>query len=166
MAKVMSYAPSDTPRTIMDIATLTDQENRLVFASFDDVTALELGLELVDLAREGNLPVVINIRTPNRTLFHAAMPGSGPLNDHWASRKSATTLLFHSASLLVGAKMREKGEGLDRHGLSEAEYATAGGSFPIRVKGVGVVAAVTVSGLPQIEDHALVVRAIEAMLGA
>jgi uncharacterized protein (UPF0303 family) len=34
----------------------------------------------------------------------------------------------------------------------------------VRVRNVGVVAVVTVSGLPQAEDHALVVEAIEAHL--
>ena len=116
------------------------------------------------MARTGKLPVVIDIRTPGRTLFHAAMPGATPLNDLWAQRKSATTLLFHHASLLVGMRMRDKGEGLERHGLTDLTHAIAGGSFPIRVQGVGVVAAVTVSGLPQVEDHALVVRALSALL--
>lgn len=148
----------------MDIATLEDQERRLVFAQFSEVAALDLGLGLVDLARSDKLPVVIDIRTPDRTLFHAAMPGATALNDHWARRKSNATLLWHAASLLIGARMREKGETLATNGLSEADYAVHGGSFPVRVRGAGVVAAVTVSGLPQIEDHALVVRALEALL--
>jgi uncharacterized protein (UPF0303 family) len=35
---------------------------------------------------------------------------------------------------------------------------------PIRVTGVGIVACATVSGLPQAEDHALVVAAMQAIL--
>jgi uncharacterized protein (UPF0303 family) len=34
---------------------------------------------------------------------------------------------------------------------------------PIRVTGAGVVAVVTVSGLPQVEDHKLVVRGLKAL---
>jgi uncharacterized protein (UPF0303 family) len=148
----------------MDISALEEQERQLVFARFDEVTALDLGLELVDLARTANLPVVIDIRTVNRTLFHAAMPGATPLNDAWARRKSNSTLMWQAASLLIGMRMHEKGDGFATHGVSEADYAMAGGSFPIRVQGVGVVAAVTVSGLPQLDDHALVVRAITTLL--
>ena len=84
----------------------------------------------------------------------------------WAMRKSATALLFQQSSLRVGTRLRDKGDSVERQGLSEATHATAGGSFPIRVRGVGVVAAVTVSGLPQLDDHALVVRALEALLAS
>ena len=70
----------------------------------------------MDLAQ--GLGVVINIRTPDRTLFHAALPGSAPLNDRWVRRKSNTALHFHLASLHVGRNMAAKGETLAMHGLS------------------------------------------------
>ncbi len=148
----------------MDLATLQDQAARLTLPRFTEDTALKLGLLIVEMARGENLPVVINIRTPDRCLFHAAMPGSTGLNDRWAQRKSATALLFHDASLRVGLQHRAKGESLAHHGLSETEFADHGGAVPIRVRGVGVVAVVTVSGLPEVEDHALVVRGLEALL--
>jgi uncharacterized protein (UPF0303 family) len=133
----------------------------LELASFDEAAAWQLGVILADLGK--GLPVVIDIRTADRTLFHAGLPGSAPLNDLWARRKSNTALMFQLPSLLVGARNREKGEHLDRHGLSGADFADNGGAVPIRVKGVGVVAVVTVSGLPQVEDHRLVVRGIKAL---
>ncbi|MDZ4138226.1 MAG: heme-degrading domain-containing protein [Erythrobacter sp.] len=148
----------------MDIASLSAQEDHLIFSQFNEDTALELGLALVGLARANAHPVVIDIRTADRTLFHAAMPGSAPFNDIWARRKSNVTLAFQTASLLVGTRMREKGEDLAKHGFAGADYAIQGGSFPIRVQGVGVIAAVTVSGLSQAEDHAMVVQALESLL--
>ena len=148
----------------MDIPTLEEQERQLVFARFDEVTALELGLELMDLARSGEMPIVIDIRTSNRTLFHVALPGATALNDSWARRKSNSTLMWQASSLLIGMRLHDKGESLAQQGLAEADFALAGGSFPIRVKGVGVVAAVTVSGLPQRDDHALVVRALTTLV--
>ena len=148
----------------MEIEELEAEWAELVLQGFDEGTALKLGRILVDLAVAGNLPVVIDIRTPDRTLFHAAMPGSAPLNDLWARRKSATALKFHEASLLVGARNRERGATLERHGLDLLEYADHGGAVPVRVAGVGVVAAATVSGLPQVDDHRLVVRGLRLLM--
>jgi uncharacterized protein (UPF0303 family) len=148
----------------VDIKELEAEAAELVLPAFDEATALTLGQHLVDLARAEGLPVVIDIRTADRTLFHAGLPGSAPLNDLWARRKSNTALKFHEASLLVGTRHREKGETLAKHGLDLADHADHGGAVPIRVRGVGVVAVATVSGLPQVEDHRLVVRAIRAQL--
>ncbi len=148
----------------MDIETLEHEERRLVLPRFSEADALTLGEILLRLARAESHPVVIDIRTADRTLFHAALPGSAPLNDLWARRKSNTALLFQTASLLVGTRNRAKNETLARHGLDSADHADNGGAVPIRVTGVGVVAVVTVSGLPQVEDHKLVVRGIEALL--
>lgn len=150
----------------MDEAELQEQEARLIFGRFDEDTALQLGIALVELAWAGALPVVIDIRTPNRTLFHAALPGSSPDNDAWARRKSATALHFHKSSLRVGVELRAKDRSLPSQGLSLAEYAEHGGAVPVRVAGVGVVAVATVSGLPQREDHALVVQAMDQLLAA
>jgi uncharacterized protein (UPF0303 family) len=148
----------------MDVATLEAEAQALILPQFTETTALELGMLLVRLARADGLPVVINIRTPDRTLFHAALPGSTPLNDLWARRKSNTALLFQLPSFLVGARNRAKGETLARHGLDPADHADNGGAVPIRVETAGVVAVVTISGLPQAEDHALVVRAIRQIM--
>lgn len=150
----------------MDLSTLDEEARRLVFAQFSEETALDLGLTLVGLATERALPVVIDIRTPDRTLFHAAMPGSAPLNDLWARRKSATALVAHKASMAVGLKHRERGTTVARDGLDPLHHADSGGAVPIRVAGVGVVAVATVSGLTQEDDHRLVVEAIETALAS
>lgn len=143
------------------IEQLEAEYARLTFPRFAEAEALALGAVLVKLA-EG-LPVVINIRTPNRVLFHAALPGSAPLNDLWALRKSNVALLYQLPSFLVGQRHLTKGS-LTISGLDGADYADHGGAVPIKVAGVGVVACATVSGLPQAEDHALVVRGFEAFL--
>ncbi|MFN4193482.1 MAG: heme-degrading domain-containing protein [Tabrizicola sp.] len=148
----------------MDQTELQAEHATLSLPAFDELSALRLGQILVDLALAEGLPVVIDIRTPDRTLFHAALPGSAPLNDIWARRKSNTALIFQLPSLLVGRRNAANSETLARHGLSAEDHADAGGAVPIRVDGVGVVAVATVSGLPQVEDHRLVVRGIRALI--
>ncbi|MGC4409568.1 heme-degrading domain-containing protein [Allorhizobium sp. NPDC080224] len=148
------------------IETIERQESLLVFKSFDENVALDIGQRLVDLALSQKAPVVIDIRTSDRTLFHAALPGASPDNDHWARRKSNVTLRMHKASLRVGELNRARGRSVSADiGLDPMDYADHGGSFPVRVEGTGVVAAITVSGLKSEEDHAMIVTVLEAYLG-
>lgn len=66
----------------------------------------------------------------------------------------------------MGARFRAKGTTFEESSrLDPDTYAAHGGSFPIIVEGVGVVGAVTVSGLPQLQDHRFVVEALEEFLG-
>ena len=148
----------------MDSAEIEAEAQTLVLDSFDETVALRLGHILVDFALAEDLPVVIDIRTADRTLFHVGLPGSSPLNDLWARRKSNTALMFQLPSLLVGLRNAAKGQTLDRNGLRPEDYADNGGAVPLRVRDAGVVAVATVSGLAQVEDHRLVVRGLRALL--
>jgi uncharacterized protein (UPF0303 family) len=147
------------------IAELAAQEQRLQFGRFDNDDAWTLGCLLVDLAKTRELPVTIDIRRHGQQLFHAARPGTMPDNDRWIERKVRVVERFNASSFLVGRRFAARGEALDQEfGVNPADYAAHGGSFPVRVRDVGVVGTVTVSGLPQAEDHALVVEAIELFL--
>jgi uncharacterized protein (UPF0303 family) len=46
-----------------------------------------------------------------------------------------------------------------------ADYAAHGGGFPIVLRGTGLIGTVVASGLPQREDHAMVVAALAEALG-
>lgn len=146
----------------MNIQSLEAEANRLVLPRFTETQALRLGAILVELA--AGLGVVINIRNAHRTFFHAALPGSQANNDNWARRKSNTALVMGRASMLVGLRNAERKRSLASEGLSEADHADHGGAVPVRVTGVGMVAVATVSGLPQEDDHRLVIKGLEALL--
>jgi uncharacterized protein (UPF0303 family) len=147
------------------IAIIRKQEALAQFQGFAEETAFDLGSALFSIARGKRSPVVVNIRNSDRTLFHAAMPGATPDNDVWVRRKSNVVLRFHQSSLLYGQLMAEKGRTIgEQWGLDPLDYAGHGGSFPIRVKKTGVVAAITVSGLPQLDDHRMVVEALGQFL--
>jgi uncharacterized protein (UPF0303 family) len=49
--------------------------------------------------------------------------------------------------------------------LATRDHASHGGSFPIQLTGGACVGVVTVSGLPQREDHALVVEVLAGVCG-
>lgn len=156
----------DKPTGAELIALLEEQERRLVFTRFDNTDAWRLGGLLVRLATERALPVAIDIRRGAQQLFHAALPGSTADNDAWIVRKVRVVERFAASSYLVGRRLADQGRQLDAgHGVDPADYAPHGGAFPIRIRDVGVVGVVTVSGLPQADDHALVVEAVTAHLG-
>ena len=148
-----------------DLARIALQEERLQFASFDEEAAWRLGSRLRSLASERGLGAVIDIRRPAQQLFYAAMPGTTPDNPEWVRRKSNDVLRFHRSSYAMGLELEQKQSTLhDRYGLPLTDYAAHGGSFPLRVRNTGVIGAITVSGLPQREDHNLVIEALCAEL--
>ncbi|AQU68574.1 heme-degrading domain-containing protein [Streptomyces niveus] len=154
-------------RPFPTVAELEAQEARLVLPHFTYDDAWALGSLLVELSREREAPVAIDIRRGAQQLFHCALPGSSADNDAWIDRKRRVVERYSESSFLVGSRFRAKGTTFeDSSRLDPDRYAAHGGSFPITVRGAGVVGTVTVSGLPQEEDHALVVAALERTLAA
>ena len=146
---------------------LTAQESRLVFDRFDDDTAWALGVALRQAALAAALPVAISVRRNGQRLFHAALPGSSADNDGWLDRKSAVVDRYGRSSLRVGEQFRVDGGSFDADSrLDTSAYAAHGGAFPILVRGTGCVGSVAVSGLPEREDHRVVVEVLEAFLAA
>ncbi|RSL16904.1 uncharacterized protein (UPF0303 family) [Edaphobacter aggregans] len=152
-----------------DIAAIIRQETELRLPSFDNDTAWTLGLVLRDLALSRNHAIVIDIRRfgqPYQPLFYTALSGTTPDNARWVQRKSNVVARFHRSSYYIGRYLEQnKLTFSDRYGLPDADYAAHGGSFPLHVAGAGIVGSVTVSGLPQREDHNFVVEALCLHLG-
>lgn len=145
------------------VARVEEEERELVLPAFTHDDAWRLGCLLVELAEERDLPVTIDIRKGTQQVFHAARPGTTPDNDSWVQRKVATVYRFGASSYLVGRRHARDGRDFNEAGgLPFQEYVAHGGAFPIRVDGVGIVGVVTVSGLPQADDHALAVEALRA----
>jgi uncharacterized protein (UPF0303 family) len=147
------------------IATLQQQEERLQFSRFTHTDAWLLGSTLVELAIDRGLGVTVDITKGDQQLFHAALPGTTPDNDDWVARKTRTVRRFGHSSFLVGRSYAADNTDLNTAtGLPVALYSDHGGCFPILVRDVGPVGTVTVSGLPQEDDHALVVEALALAL--
>jgi uncharacterized protein (UPF0303 family) len=144
-----------------DIELITRQEALLRFTRFDEESAWKLGSRLREMARARELPIVVDIRRFGQPLFYSALAGTSPDNAEWARRKANAVARFHRSSYGVGLEMQLKNTTLwEKFGLTLDEFAAHGGGFPLAVEGAGVVGSVTVSGLPQRDDHELVVEAI------
>ncbi len=141
------------------------EEKELVLDSFNEETAWRLGKLLAELAWSRHLPVAIDIRRPGQIMFHTVLPGAVADNEEWVRRKTNVLFRFGQSSLAVGVSLALAGQTIEEKSfISSFEFSPHGGAFPIRVKGVGIVAAATVSGLPQEEDHALVVEALRQLI--
>ena len=144
---------------------LLQEEQELQFTQFNEDTAWELGSRLVEKARSMNLPVTIDISRGAHQLFHVSLHGTSADNDEWVKRKVRLVYRFGHSSYYMGQLLKAKDRRIEEaYLISESEYAPHGGSFPVRVKGTGMVGTITVSGLPQEEDHKLVVDAIRDYL--
>lgn len=149
----------------LTLEQLTAEEAELIFRRFDYDDAWRLGSMLVETASAKQLPVAIDIARGGQQLFHAALAGSTPDNDAWIQRKIRSVLRFGHSSMYISTQRRLDGRRLaEASFVDESEFAAAGGSFPVHVEGCGIIGTVTVSGLPQAEDHRLVVDAIRAFL--
>ncbi len=150
-----------------DIAQIARQEEALRFKQFSEADAWALGLRMRAAAEARNIPFVIDIRIGNRPLFYTALPGSTPENPDWVRRKVNTVMRFHKSSYRVGREYELQNKRFDAsRGLDPMDYAPAGGGFPIHLIGTGVVGSITVSGVPQRQDHAFVVEMLCDHLGA
>lgn len=140
---------------------LLQQEQELQFTTFNEEVAWKLGSQLVETAQTRSLPVTVDITRGIHQVFHAALRGTSADNDEWIKRKVRTVYRFGHSSFYMGQLLKSKGKTIEQSYLvSESEYAPHGGCFPIIVRDTGVVGTITVSGLPQEEDHKLVVEAL------
>ncbi|CAH2394944.1 heme-degrading domain-containing protein [Mesorhizobium escarrei] len=149
-----------------DIALIQKQEAELVFSVFDEAVAFKIGSTIRDRALAQGLPIIVDIRTFDRPLFYAAMPGSNASNPDWARRKINVVQRFlKSTYRMVLEQQRPDRSFKPGEGLDISDYVLAGGGFPITVKGAGVIGVIAVSGLPEREDHGVVVDALCSHLG-
>jgi uncharacterized protein (UPF0303 family) len=153
-----------TTTDALDLEKALAQETILVFEKFDEDDACQLGLLIRE--RSSSLgPIIVEIRTiANDLLFFAATPGTTPANADWARRKRNLVNQLGISSYALGAQERLGDKTLEFMALDPRDYAAHGGCFPIRVSGAGMVATLTVSGLPQRDDHKLAADCIAEYL--
>ena len=108
----------------------------------------------------------MEIEVAGHVWFSCVTAGATPGQANWIRRKRNTVRHFARSTYAVGRKLDLEGATLvGRHGLSEVDYAAHGGGFPIVLRGTGMVGTVVLSGLPQREDHNLVVEGLAEVLG-
>jgi len=140
---------------------LMKQEEEFSFSSFNNEDAIALGQEMLKIATSQKAPVIVQVRIGQQIIFHAALTGSSTENDWWINRKARVVEKFNHSSMYVRVSFEEKNQTFEEHsGLDHELYAAHGGGFPIIVTGQGVVGVALVSGLPQVEDHKMIIQGL------
>jgi uncharacterized protein (UPF0303 family) len=150
-----------------ELRELSQHEQEIQFASFTSDTALAVGMALLEAAGKRSKPVTIDISRNGQQLFHFAMAGTAVDNDEWIKRKNRVVNRFGHSSYYIGVSLKHAGLTMEeKYLIPSAKYAAHGGAFPLIIRDVGVVGTISVSGLPQREDHELVVSTLKQFLAA
>jgi uncharacterized protein (UPF0303 family) len=150
---------------VEDLDILTQQEAILRFPAFDPNAAWQLGTLLRDALISRDAGGSVEIELAGQVLFGCVTPGATPGQADWIRRKRNTVRRFARSTYAIGRMLERDGETLEaRHGLSLTDYAAHGGGFPLFLNGTGMVGSIVLSGLPQRDDHNLVVTAMAQYL--
>jgi uncharacterized protein (UPF0303 family) len=149
----------------MNTQQLLQVEDSLTFTSFSNEDALQLGMELVNLAKENGVNIAVHVERNRVPLFTHLMGGTSEENVYWLHRKKRVVDHYNHSTQFIAARFGESGLEHDKHSLlSPEEYQAIGGSLPIRLKDAGVIGSVTVAGLTPELDHEYAVKGVERFL--
>ena len=130
------------------------EERALILPSLDHSNALEIGEIAKSLGQTKKLPIAIEIRLLDWTVYHASLPGSNIENQKWLDRKARVVRLKHHSTLYERiSAIESKINWFEVNAVPEIDYAIHGGGLPLISKIEGFVGALLISGLPQVEDH-------------
>ena len=86
--------------------------------------------------------------------------GAKPDSELWLARKRNAVDLMEMSSLRFSRSWRMQARALPTASSTRTEYA-AGGGFPIRLRGTGVIGSICVSGYPDhVDDHQLIINTL------
>lgn len=145
--------------------TLAQELQTLLLANFDYDFAWKLGTLMQAEAAARHLPAAITVAHGTDVVFSLLMPGATPDNTDWAARKRAVAHRFHRSSLALRLEAEQHGFNFnDRYLLSPTGFIASGGGVPLMLRGGTLIGTAAVSGLPDVEDHLLVVNALRKLL--
>ena len=144
---------------------LLQEELLLTLPALDVAGAVEIGEITKSFGTQRSLPIAVEVRVGDWAVYHASLPGSTPENDWWIGRKARVVKLKQHSTMFERVLAEE--QGIDWHkenNLLDETHAIHGGGLPLITKDEGLVGALLISGLPQVEDHLLGVEVLTEFL--
>ncbi|SFF47087.1 Uncharacterized protein, UPF0303 family [Paenibacillus algorifonticola] len=150
----------------MNDEMIAKQEMLLQFDKFSHDMGIEIGLLLLSKARSEGKSIAVDISKCGQQIFHAALEGTTVDNDEWLRKKKNTVYRLNQSTLGIQLKLKKQGVTLEEalH-LSPVDYVAAGGGFPIKVRGVGFIGAIAVTGTSEVDEHELITSCLSTYLG-
>lgn len=142
---------------------LNKQEEDLVFDSFTNKDALDLGIILTDVCKDTPSPLSMRVFINDVIVFQYTMEGDYNRRFGWTLRKYNLIKKTGHSSMHGKVRALYLNELQDLYSDKDT-YGFGCGGFPIIVKNKGIIGAVAVSGLPDPLDHIYVVKALERKL--
>ena len=136
----------------------------LLLKTLTNSNAITIGDIATDLGRQRHLPIAIEVRIGDWSVFHASLEGSKPENDWWINRKAAVVKLKQHSTMYERVSAEERG--VDWHkenNLQDETHAIHGGALPL-ITDEGFKGILIISGLPQVEDHLFAVEVLTEFL--
>jgi uncharacterized protein (UPF0303 family) len=147
------------------IESLAQEQQELQLEYFDYNFAGQLGLLIRDQAIKAALPISITVAHGADVVFSILMPGATADNSAWAARKRCVAHRFHRSSLAMRLEAEQGKYDFNlRFRLPEAEFVASGGGVPLILRNGTLIGTAGVSGMPDVEDHRLVVVALMQIL--
>ena len=143
---------------------LNQEEQILRLPSLSMSDALEIGQIGTQIGINRKLPIAIEVRIGEWSVYHASLEGSKPENDWWINRKVAVVMLNQHSTMFERVSAEERG--VDWHkenGVTDETHAIHGGALPL-ITEEGFKGILIISGLPQVEDHLLAVEVLTEFL--
>lgn len=144
---------------------LVMQEDILQFSHFTNEDAWELGKAIVEAGKRLDLPLAVRItRNGGQQVFAYAANQMELINQISMEKKERVCQLSGMSSLHFFMDLERKEMKAEDMGFDRSHYHAKGGSFPIRVEEVGMVAAVTISGFDHVLEHDFLIKSISQYL--
>ena len=144
---------------------LLSEENNLKLPGLSVTSALEIGEIAKSFGVMRDLPIAVEVRLGDWTIYHASLPGSTPENDWWIGRKARVVKLKKHSTMFERVSAQERGvDWHEENNLLDETHAIHGGGLPLITKNEGFVGVLLISGLPQVQDHLLGVEVLTEFL--
>ena len=158
----LSAQISDTKNQMLGDDTNKQIIEKIEMEKFNNRLGLEMGLAIVDLAKDRHQNIAVEVGRLNHTIF-LYVDDNLPADKHnWLRRKANVALHFEESSLVIKNFLIAENMTLEgTFALDGNDYLARGGSIPIFVKNAGMVAIITVSGLHDEEDHQIIIDALK-----